>query len=139
MKLEDQVCSLESAKRLKELGCVQESLFYWSDKRYHRPSEPEASIILHSYLGHYKHNECRDCYSAYTTAELGEMLKVYRYFDVAYYSGDFKEHLPEWNRETGHWCSYIEGRGIAHADTEAEARAKMLIHLIENGIVEVKK
>jgi len=29
MKLEDQVCSLELAKRLKELGVEQESLFYW--------------------------------------------------------------------------------------------------------------
>ena len=29
MKLEDQVCSLESARRLKELGFKQDSLFYW--------------------------------------------------------------------------------------------------------------
>lgn len=29
MKLEDQVCSLELAKRLKELGVSQLSLCYW--------------------------------------------------------------------------------------------------------------
>ena len=29
MKLEDQVVSLELAKKLKELGVKQESLFYW--------------------------------------------------------------------------------------------------------------
>ena len=30
MKLEDQVCSLELAKKLKELGVKQDSLFYWN-------------------------------------------------------------------------------------------------------------
>lgn len=29
MKLEDQVCSLENAKKLKELGIEKESLFFW--------------------------------------------------------------------------------------------------------------
>lgn len=29
MKLEDQVCSLELAKRLKELGVQQNNVFYW--------------------------------------------------------------------------------------------------------------
>ena len=29
MKLEDQICSLDLAKRLKELGARQESLFWW--------------------------------------------------------------------------------------------------------------
>lgn len=31
MKLEQQVCSLELAKKLKELGCRQESAFYWNE------------------------------------------------------------------------------------------------------------
>lgn len=31
MKLEEQVCSLELAKKLKELGCRQESAFYWNE------------------------------------------------------------------------------------------------------------
>ena len=30
MKLEQQVCSLELAQKLKELGVKQESLFYWT-------------------------------------------------------------------------------------------------------------
>ena len=29
MKLEEQVCSLELAKELKELGVKQDSMFYW--------------------------------------------------------------------------------------------------------------
>lgn len=32
MKLEEQVCSLELAKRLKELGCKQESYFVWGQE-----------------------------------------------------------------------------------------------------------
>lgn len=31
MKLEDQVCSLELAKKLKSLGAKQESTFYWAE------------------------------------------------------------------------------------------------------------
>ena len=31
MNIEEQVCSLELSKRLKELGGKQESLFYWID------------------------------------------------------------------------------------------------------------
>ena len=34
MKLEDQVCSLELAKRLKELGVTQETLCYWVEPVY---------------------------------------------------------------------------------------------------------
>jgi hypothetical protein len=30
MKLEDQVCTLEQAKRLKELGIIQESIWFWA-------------------------------------------------------------------------------------------------------------
>jgi len=29
MKIEEQVCALELAKRIKELGVKQESRFYW--------------------------------------------------------------------------------------------------------------
>ena len=37
MKLEDQVCSLELSKRLKELGVKQDSLWYWNAKEGYTP------------------------------------------------------------------------------------------------------
>lgn len=65
MKLEDQVCSLELAKRLKELGVKLESLFYWHywDNRNTWTLEP---------AGRYKDEE--PFFFAFTVAELGAML-----------------------------------------------------------------
>ena len=69
MKLENQVCSLELAKKLKELGCKQESLWWWATK-FNKPSS-NAPILLFNKkdITHYKKG-----YAAYTVAELGEML-----------------------------------------------------------------
>lgn len=43
MKLEDQVCTLESARRLKELGVPQDSLFYWVHVK--EPKNPMESKL----------------------------------------------------------------------------------------------
>lgn len=66
MELKDQVCSLDSAKRLKELGCVQESLFYWQwiNDETTDGLENKWNIIIN-------YEPCLDaerCISAYTTA-----------------------------------------------------------------------
>src|SRR5437868_5642219 len=74
MKLEDQVTNLELSKRLKELGVKQESLFWWE---FYISGDPE--------LKRAGEQECiegesepwypsKDCISAFTVAELGEML-----------------------------------------------------------------
>src|ERR1051325_10817319 len=62
MQLEQQVCSLELAKRLRELGVKQESYFYWFFEEYN-----------HEPVGWRIQTEEGD-YSAFTVAELGEML-----------------------------------------------------------------
>ena len=44
MKIEEQVCSLQLARKLKELGIAKDSYFYWvSDKD---PRKPELKINL---------------------------------------------------------------------------------------------
>lgn len=73
MKIEKQVCSLELAKKLKELGVEQESLFYWWGNR-------EKTEIIIAYrgdlwewsipIGVKENGYC----SAFTVAELGDML-----------------------------------------------------------------
>jgi len=148
MKLKDQVCSLELAKRLKELGIKQESLWWWV--KLIRFSNYELAIY-HPEANLYKYqladgsisfslNQIEKEYSAFTVAELGEMLPEFlssselfcpmitkkmstdKYpirWGCNYYGGIEKTFLNEW----------------IYADTEANARAKMLIYLKENKLI----
>lgn len=121
MKLEQQVVSLELAQKLKELGVKQESLFYYQvGQIYLRSQHIDPKMLIAD-------NGERTLYmpefdvSAYTVAELGEMLpKQYR----SWKSGDDKE----WICDT--WASTVQ-----RAETEADARAKMLIYLVENNLI----
>ena len=125
MRLEKQVVSLELAKRMKELGFRQRSLWWWGS--------------LHEGWTFNLFNHPRDMnelYSAYTVAELGEMLpynivikKRIRYYD--YFLTINKLAL-------GYKITYENGKsiiaGIAEP-TEANAKAKMLIYLKEKGLI----
>jgi hypothetical protein len=70
MNLEQQVCSLDFAKRLKELGVKQESLYLWSEH-----TTPATLWNEGAYETKYEHRTTYPCYAAFTVAELGEMLK----------------------------------------------------------------
>lgn len=116
MKLTDQVCSLELAKRLKELGVRQESAFYWvfnpfGDKNYKL-----------SFFGCKVQSDNFDIVSAFTVAELGEMLPRGFWLVTFFHSLEIQ-------------VSDMAISNVKQAETEANARAKMLIHLIEKGIV----
>lgn len=63
MTLKDQVCSLDFAKQLKDLGVKQESLFKWF-------FSPEGWVIVPQNASTGK----LICPSAFNVAELGEML-----------------------------------------------------------------
>lgn len=133
MKLEDQVCSLELAKRLKELGVKQESFWKWHCS-VGKKSGNEAWYLYPS-LGFSNHNAPSgrthtlqdESYSAFTVAELGGMLPI----DI--FSGRVKgtKSLGEF-----YGCFMNDQGGPSEYEmTEADARAKCLIYLIENGIV----
>ena len=123
MKLEQQVVNLELAKRLKELGVKQESLHEW--KRNHH---------THAYMvdqqGPWESADTEALIAAFTVAELGEMLPE-----------SFAVPRKSWERDADAflWGIYIEKPKptIISAATEADARAKMLIYLLENKLMPI--
>lgn len=121
MKLEQQVCSLELAKKLKELGVKQESLFYWLEYKSF-PVKPWQLETKES-LKHVNYPE--RAIPAFTVAELGEMLKKMDY------------SFPEFDGIA--WVSIIRLEDSSYrsfsADTEADARAKMLVYLLESELI----
>ena len=131
MKLENQVCSLELAKKLKELEVKQNSLFYWIDVFENMEGNEECWQIHHiSWLE--KEKESYHVTSAFTCGELGEMLpnsidkfvmvimKMNKGTWVCGYYKDLKEMF------------YEVGDKIL-----VNAMALMLIWLIENKMMEV--
>ena len=77
MKLEDQVCSLELAKKLKELGVKQESLFYWFDSDlldiHKEIIKVHFNVPFKKRLQASQTSYCRYV-STFTASELGELL-----------------------------------------------------------------
>lgn len=136
MRLEDQVCSSELGKKLDSLGIKQDSNFCWVRpwKKDRYEEDQELELIL---TERYRLNG-RNGISAPTVAELGEMLpekvngfslwfqKYDGMFYVAYYE-DAHTDCAETRFDT-----FLE-------KNEADARAKMLIHLIERGLVKTEK
>ncbi len=114
MQLRNQVCSLELAKKLKTLRVKQESLWYW------RITAGHPMLIINSNVP----DEYKDkyYYSAFTVAEFGEILSTF--------------YLTWKNEIENLWiCRHLEdfsGDNLQTADTEANARAKMKIYLLEN-------
>lgn len=136
MKLENQVVSLEIAKKLKELGVKQESLFWWV---LDGVSENGWSLIRESFVFTIG-REYLERYSAFTVAELGEMLP----------NGMTSSHTSWEEDEMRFQCSHyaIEQcdechplvveptKKVFYADTEADARGKMLMYLLENNLID---
>lgn len=137
MNLEQQVVSLELAKRLKEMGVKQESLLWWSQPY---PKEvdgkPNAWVMSGGDEPRVTFFKTPNSVSAFTVAELGEMLPQ----GISSYKNPDKKgewralaHRELWDREG----VTLEGRPFTDADTEADARAKMLIYLIEHDLIQI--
>jgi hypothetical protein len=108
-------CSFELAKKIKELGVAQKSVWSWMR-------------LSHESLNHLKLSEYTDfdnayTVSAWTVAELGELLPNY----IEYSKGINFFHAKDRKHQD---CTC--------AKTEADSRAKMLIYLIENNLVKVE-
>lgn len=133
MKLTDQVCSLKLSKKLAKLGVKQDNLFKWV--KYSMNKKPMLIFIpTVKYQLECLSGELEYSIPAYTVAELGEMLP-----------NKVKIHNTEsclvLDRDKKTW-------GVAYAPfpdtfqeakTEADARAKLLIYLLENKIISLDK
>ena len=156
MKLEQQVVSLELAKKLKELGVPQKSIFWWvanieklMDENPDDIMHDERGVISHPIdTGKKYHPEIelrfygnskpvgRETYPAYTVAELGELLPTEQNDRLGFFSG----------RAINGWFCEVKNYGVMpferlhvelQHDIEANARAAMLIYLIENNLIKV--
>jgi hypothetical protein len=83
MNLGQQVCSLKLTNRLRDIGVKQESVFWWCD-------QPDCAETVQYCDDRYRES-CSLAvigYSAFTVAELGEMLpKFYKSRDVGGLAG----------------------------------------------------
>jgi len=127
MRIEDQVCSLELSKKLKELGVRQESYFYWYDDTVaHKMYFAGGGLVGSKPI---------EKYSAYTASELGEMLPM------EVFKNDICFALASWKIPKG-WRIFYGGNDFClHGETEekeSDARAKMIIYLIESNLLSPK-
>lgn len=124
MKLEQQVVRPELAQKLKELRVKQESFFIWKqciNKQLACYQIPTVST--HKNVD----NDDEIIASAFTVAELGEMLPASVSFTKEISSGKDNYVCIHWTPEVKEFAVY--------ADTEADARAKMLVYLLENKLI----
>lgn len=126
--IEWQVCKLEFSKQFKELGVKQKSLFWWvNDGKALGESSERWVCVYHRWTTDIPTHP--DKVSAFTVAELGEMLPV---------------RSSSWRQLNGLWVAdyfWKSGNGLPadkfQMDTEANARAAMLIYLLENKLIDV--
>lgn len=137
MNTEQQVISLETAKRLKELGFDQESYFYWSiDRNAENSGNPLYYVIRDSKgdVSTYFSN-LYDKIFAYTVSELSAFMpNIIEGFHLTI----VKVSEDEWGTDYKDW---IEGGSFnfvnSCSENMAESMGKMLIWLIEKGHVKV--
>ena len=123
MELEKQVCSLELAKKLKELGVKRDSIHGWMHTRPFVSAPAGWKIRSSSAPEKWEGQAC----PAYTVAELGEMLPLETVGQPGHVS---------FSVQNGKRMSWWFGDGhMEEAETEADARAKMLVYLIENRLI----
>lgn len=151
MDLEQQVCSLELAKKLKDLSIKQKSLFYINQ---------DNQILFAPNIFHENAVTLREYYSAFTVAELGNMLpksiqiktdkeekEIFSNFRlVTERSLIIDEDKPTefWSVNyicdtTNQFRNWIFDPLLTKAiydKNEANVRAKMIIYLLENGLID---
>lgn len=158
MELSQQIVSLDLAKQLKKLGVNQDSLFYWVqgleisefpngddyDSNYWKE---RVELINEGKVKHVKKlikDQDREdrkmfpvyLYSAFTVAELGKLFG--ENFFIAFENLPFDRVSAVIYGVEGKTKGKIENPRI-NCKTEVEARAKALIYLIKNKLINPKE
>ncbi len=120
MELEKQVVSLELAKKLKELGVKQESLFYWS--QYTDDSNDRRWQIGYRSRTVRFNNEPLDWYCAFTVTELTAMMQDF-YEEKIGRKVELPDELDK-RISAGLFCMF-----------DPNFQAQLLIFLIETGVI----
>lgn len=138
MKLEHQVCSLDLAKKLKELGVLQGGAFDYYENSL---NAEQPFIVLRPTVNVMEQSPNWIC-SAFTVAELGEMLpsgtpseRSVLALEMWNY-GDPKTHCVQYRRVDENGADVIPFEAFCDTN-EANARAKMLIHLLTHNVGEI--
>lgn len=154
MRIEDQICNFEHATKLKELGINIHSLFYYVNNWLNPRKDPvdNGQYIISSEMKHL--TKCRgkerntevEFVSAFTATELGQLLPFNLISEKFEYGLVLMQSFPDGKEQNYFLCSYVEvysdldyGGTVysCAAKTEANSRAKLLIDLIEEGIINV--
>jgi hypothetical protein len=133
MELEKQVCSLEHAKRLKELGVKQldNSLWAWAETCVGTHPVTHQNIWGHTVVANDFQADF-EFVAAFTVAELGTKLGTFESDNRGSRKNKFRVHKHCKTVKKGWYFKKT------YADTEANARAKMLVYLIENELINVQ-
>lgn len=143
MNLEQQVCSLDLAKRLKELGVKQESLLCWDKTAIDGGYQLMMDMTFNSANAHLELRRTNKAIAAFTVAELGERVPAsikHKKGHIFLLQMSRKDGTPIWDVGYMKWNNqskfdWADVEITQRSDTEADARAKMLIYLLENKLI----
>lgn len=130
LPLEKQVCSLEYAKKLKELGVNQQSLFYWYERN--APGKPKDSLVSLGLTNGPNGWSC-DTFSAFTVAELGVMLPDFREENSKIEENHYALTIT---KISGNFIVFDKGFDDKN---ESDLRAQALIYAIQKNVITVSE
>lgn len=124
MRTKDQVCSLKLAIQLKKLGVKQNSFFAWRKFGY------KWSAVDPLDLGGVRNFDKDSDISAFTVAELGKIFQIkFDPFNTTEFGFNCCYFYSIYVNEDKNLRKQFEGK------KEANARAKMLVYLLEKELI----
>lgn len=136
MSINWQVSSLEWSRKLKELGVVQDSIFYWMQNGkwdWYLSFRPTKST----------YPDVSGGVSAFTVSELGVALPKSipgKNRDTLFFEQGYNgKGEPLFNFTASETEEYYAEQIGFEGDTEANARSAMLCHLLENKIISLEE